>query len=62
MSDDKKKRKADGKRISLNERYEVRYLCDTLGVKRDELAQAIKEVGPMAKRVRAFLKKWRLRS
>ena len=57
MADDKNKRgPADRSRISLSEDYEVRYWTQELGVTREELADAIAEVGNNAEAVRQKLK------
>lgn len=58
MSDDKKKvGKADRDRINLNEDYEVRDWAEKFNISAKELRDAVKEVGPMAKDVEAYLKK-----
>lgn len=57
MADDKSKRgKADRDRINLNEDYEKEYWKKALGVSGQQLAAAVRKVGPMAKNVRAYLK------
>lgn len=58
MADDRTKRgPADRNRINMHEDYEVREWCKSLGCTRDELAAAVKVVGPMANDVRAHLTK-----
>ncbi len=58
MADDKtKKGQADSSRINLNEDYEVAYWSDALCVTKEDLAYAVKEVGPSAKAVRDYLDK-----
>ena len=47
MADDKADRgRPDRDRININEVYELRYWCDKLGVTKEELAAAVKRVGP----------------
>jgi hypothetical protein len=55
MSDDKRKRGRDRKTISLDEEYEVRDWTRSLGVTREELAEAVAKVGHSADRVREHL-------
>lgn len=55
MSDDKTKRLADAKRISLAERYEVEYWTGALGITEAELREAVAAAGHSAKAVRAHL-------
>lgn len=55
MTDDKTKRYADGKRISLCEEYEVRYWTDKFGCSEDALKSAVEHVGDMADDVGRFL-------
>ncbi len=58
MSDDLKNRGAqDRTRISLSEDHELRYWTQALGVTREQLAAAVKAVGPSADKVRAHLGK-----
>jgi hypothetical protein len=58
MSDDMKNRGAqDRARINLGEEHEVRYWTQALGVSKDELAAAVKAVGPSADKVRTHLGK-----
>jgi hypothetical protein len=57
MADNKSKKAADAKRISLKEEYEKEYWKKALGVSGQQLAAAVKKVGPMAADVRAYLKK-----
>jgi hypothetical protein len=44
----------DRKLISLKQDYEVRYWTQALGATREELAEAITEVGPSADQVRRY--------
>ncbi|PLY39439.1 DUF3606 domain-containing protein [Janthinobacterium sp. ROICE36] len=56
MSDDLNNRgQQDRIRINMHEEHEVRYWTQELGVSRDELAQAVKDVGVMAADVRKHL-------
>jgi len=56
MSDDLNNRgQQDRIRINVHEEHEVLYWTQELGVSRDELAQAVKEVGVMAVDVRKHL-------
>jgi hypothetical protein len=55
MSDDKKSTGRDRKRISLDEEYEVRDWTRSLGVTKEELAEAVAKVGNSADRVREYL-------
>jgi predicted DNA-binding protein YlxM (UPF0122 family) len=58
MSDDKTKTgQQDRLRINVNEDYELRDWAKKYGVTRDQLKDAVKAVGPMAKDVEAYLKK-----
>jgi hypothetical protein len=58
MADDMNNRgPQDRARISLSEEHEVRYWTQALGVDKEELAAAVKAVGPSADRVRAHLGK-----
>lgn len=56
MADDKTKRLADAKRISLKEDYEVQYWKKHFRVSGQQLAGAVRAVGHMVKDVRAYLK------
>jgi hypothetical protein len=57
MTDNKQNRGvADRTRINVNEEHELRYWTETLGVSRDELIRAVREVGVMASDVRAKLR------
>jgi len=47
----------DRDRINVNEEHEVRYWTETLGVTRDQLEAAVREVGVMAKDVREHLRR-----
>ena len=58
MADDMNNRgPQDRARISLGEEHEVRYWTQALGVSKEQLAAAVKAVGPNADRVRAHLGK-----
>jgi hypothetical protein len=58
MSDDKSIRgPADGKRINVNEEYEVQYWTTELEVTEDKLRDTVKKVGVMAADVRKALGK-----
>lgn len=58
MSDDLNNRgQQDRIRINMHEEHEVRYWTQELGVSREELAQAVKDVGVMAADVRKHLGK-----
>ncbi|MCQ4271094.1 MULTISPECIES: DUF3606 domain-containing protein [Pseudomonas] len=47
----------DRARINVGEEHELRYWTKTLGVTEAELRAAVKAVGVMADKVRAYLKK-----
>jgi len=58
MSDDKSKRgEADRSRINVDETYEVEYWSKKLGCSAEQLKNAVKKVGVVAKDVEAELKK-----
>ena len=58
ISDDKRKPGLpDRDRIHINEGYELRYWSDKLGVTKEELAAAVKRVGPMIRDVEVELKR-----
>jgi len=58
MADDRSKPgQADRQRINVNEDYEVRDWCRSLGVTPERLKEAVKAVGPMAEDVRRHLGK-----
>ncbi|MCE7043157.1 DUF3606 domain-containing protein [Dyadobacter sp. CY312] len=58
MADDKTKQGvADSSRINVKEDYEVAYWTDALNVTREELEQAVREVGTSAAAVRKYLNK-----
>lgn len=60
MADDKTKRgKQDRTRINTSEKYELDYWKQELGVSGQQVAGAVRAVGPMAKDVRAYLKRKR---
>jgi hypothetical protein len=48
MPYDKTKKADDRRRIDLHETYELGYWSRKFGVSRDELAEAVQKVGPMA--------------
>jgi hypothetical protein len=52
MPDNLTKCGLDGWRINVNERWEIDYWTEQLGVTPEELRQAVKEVGVMADDVR----------
>jgi hypothetical protein len=57
MSDNKNHvGKADRDRINLSEDYEVNSWSKKFGITKDELKNAVKQVGSMSKDVEAFLK------
>jgi len=56
MPDDPKKTGQDRKLISLEQEYEVRDWCESLGCSREQLHQAVKAVGNSADAVRQYLK------
>jgi len=57
MDDKTKKGPADSSRINIHEDYEVDYWKSALGVTRDQLAEAVTQVGTSAEAVREYLKK-----
>jgi hypothetical protein len=58
MADDRTKRgPADRQRISLSEDYEVTYWTQKWSVSREQLAEAVRRVGPMSAAVAKELKK-----
>ena len=58
MSDDKRKPgRPDRDRINVNEDYELRDWSKKLGVNKEELAAAVKRVGPMIRDVEVELKR-----
>ena len=58
MPDDKTIRHPDdGKRIDINDPYEVRNWCAKFGVSEDKLKQAVRAVGDSAGAVRRYLGK-----
>ena len=56
MADDKTKKLADAKRISLKEDYEMVYWKKRFKVSGQALAGAVRVVGPMVTKVEAYLK------
>ena len=54
MSETTRGRNQDRDKINLHEDYEVRYWAETLGVSKEQLAEAVKEVGNSADRVREY--------
>ena len=58
MSDDKRNRgPADASRINTSEDYEVRYWTEKFGVSAEQLREAVRAVGNMAKDVQQRLGK-----
>jgi hypothetical protein len=58
MSDDKRNPgRPDRDRINVNEDYELKYWTEKLGVSKEELAAAVKRVGPMVRDVEVALRK-----
>ena len=56
MSDDKTNRgNPDRQRIDLNDPNELRTWAKSMGVTPEELKSAVKEVGPVADKVREYL-------
>lgn len=55
MADDPTKTRQDRKLISLEQEYEVRSWCESLGCTREQLQQAVKAVGNSADKVREYL-------
>jgi hypothetical protein len=59
MADDlKQTAKPDDAKINVDQEHEVKYWSNRFGVSREELTRAINQVGPMARRVRDYLKTW----
>jgi len=57
MADDPNNRgDGDRQRINVDQDHEVRYWSQKLGVTPDELRQAVRDVGPMAKAVEQRLR------
>ena len=58
MADDKgNPGRPDRDRIDINEDYELRDWSEKFGVSKEELAEAVKRVGPIVKDVEAELKR-----
>ena len=58
MSDNKRNPgRPDRDRINVNEDYELKYWTEQFGVSKEELAAAVKKVGPMARDVEVELKR-----
>jgi len=58
MSDDKRKPgRQDRDRINVNEDYELKYWTEQFRVSKEDLAAAVKKVGPMVKDVESELKR-----
>ena len=56
MSDDKGKAgKPDRIRINVHQPHELRHWCKAFGVTRATLLEAVAAVGPMVRKVRAYL-------
>ena len=47
----------DRSRITVHEEWEVRYWTEALGVSKEQLEEAVKQVGPVADQVREHLKR-----
>ena len=57
MSDDTSKRgPRDSSCINMNEDYEVRYWSEKFGITKQELSEAVRRAGSMAKDVEAHLR------
>ena len=56
MSDDRRKKKLDRRRINLGQLHEVRWWTKALGVSRSRLHELVELVGTSANRVRLYLK------
>jgi hypothetical protein len=48
MADDKMKKTDDRRRIDVHETYELGYWSRKFGVPREQLAEAVQKVGPVA--------------
>jgi hypothetical protein len=58
MSDNlQKKRPQDASRVNTNEKWEIDYWTEELGVSETELKEAVKAVGNSADNVRKYLRK-----
>ena len=58
MSDNLQNRgRQDRARINVHEDWEVRHWTEALGVSKEELEEAVKQVGPVADKVREHLKR-----
>ena len=58
MPDDKRNPgRPDRDRIDVNEDYELKYWTEQFGVSKEELAAAVKRVGPMVRDVEVELKR-----
>lgn len=58
MADNSAKRgPQDAMRVNVNQDHEVQYWTGKFGVTKEQLAAAVKAVGPMAKDVEAHLRK-----
>ena len=56
MSDDTSKRPQDGKRVNMEQEYEVKYWTERFGVSREQLQEAVRAAGPMVDAVERRLK------
>ena len=56
MDDRNKTGPQDAARVNVNEEHEVRYWTERFSVSKENLENAVKEVGVMAKDVEEFLK------
>jgi hypothetical protein len=58
MADSTKKRgRSDRHRINVKQAYEIRYWKEVFGVSAQQLARAVRQVGPMVKNVAAYLER-----
>jgi len=57
MLDASKQDFRDSRRININERWEMNYWCQLLGVDAKQLRNAVNTVGDMASDVRSYLAK-----
>jgi Protein of unknown function (DUF3606) len=56
MPDNRKKRgRADRNKIDVNQAYELQFWKEMFGVSAQQLTEAVREVGPSAKKVAAYL-------
>lgn len=55
MDNLKERAPQDASRINVNESWELRYWCNTLGVSEEKLREAVRKVGTGAQKVREHL-------